>query len=475
MKNQNVNINFLNLKCDINDNFSNQVSSSYLTASGVNTKRNYKLNISESSHNIISNISKSLILSPNQKKFILEKLDNQNHNEITTMSFGKISDINNKNSIFTEENDITSNQFTIKNISENKNYLSYDTQNEKLSNSSQIKFDINSFDTFKNNKSVLNSKTISIYSQMLLLKLFNEFLKSNKPVVFDSKTEDKKIMGFSAFDYDNKEENKTLILIDINLLRKGKGNNGYNHYFTMYKKGFTIDFLKKLIILGKMEQIEQLKKISEEFLMIKVEDNNINILRNLNLNLKQSSNYLSILSSYNSSTIKILQYQETYEYDNNFDYILLLNKGIYKNIYCIEINQIIYETLKDTIKENKSFKEFLNNTDINILKRVIENGGKNSMSMIFICLQNIYELFKKKNLEKIEQILYNLSITSYEIDSQCRNFVKSNTSKEINLSNNHIKKENCVNITFKMKTLTAEFDKISEKNKKKKSLIFTCC
>ena len=56
-----------------------------------------------------------------------------------------------------------------------------------------------------------------------------------------------------------------------------------------------------------------------------------------------------------------------------------MNKGIYKNIYCIEINQIIYETLKDTIKENKSFKEFLNNIDINILKRVIENGGKNSM------------------------------------------------------------------------------------------------
>ena len=151
-----------------------------------------------------------------------------------------------------------------------------------------------------------------------------------------------------------------------------------------------------------------------------------------------------------------------------------MNKGIYKNIYCIEINQIIYETLKDTIKENKSFKEFLNNIDINILKRVIENGGKNSMSMVFICLQNIYEIFKKKNLEKIEQILYNLSITSYEIDSQCRNFVKSNTSKEINLSDN-IKKENCVNITFKMKSLTAESDKISEKNKKKKRLIFTCC
>ena len=60
MKNQNVNINFLNLKCDINDNFSNQVSSTHLTASGVNTKRHYKLNISESSHNISSNIANSL-------------------------------------------------------------------------------------------------------------------------------------------------------------------------------------------------------------------------------------------------------------------------------------------------------------------------------------------------------------------------------------------------------------------------------
>ena len=38
--------------------------------------------------------------------------------------------------------------------------------------------------------------------------------------------------------------------------------------------------------------------------------------------------------------------QQIYEYNKNFDYIMLINNGIYNNILCSEINKIIYENSK---------------------------------------------------------------------------------------------------------------------------------
>ena len=157
--------------------------------------------------------------------------------------------------------------------------------------------------------------------------------------------------------------------------------------------------------------------------------------------------------------------QQIYEYNKNFDYIMLINNGIYNNILCSEINKIIYETLKSNIEKEKTFENFLGEVVININKKVIENGGKSSMSIIFICLETIFSIFENKDLSKVEEILNILSTTYYDFDNENKDNLRKMTSNKIN---SPISYNNEVNLTFRMK------NSIDNHSKSQKS-IFKCC
>ena len=157
--------------------------------------------------------------------------------------------------------------------------------------------------------------------------------------------------------------------------------------------------------------------------------------------------------------------QQIYEYNKNFDYIMLINNGIYNNILCSEINKIIYETLKSNIEKEKTFENFLGEVVININKKVIENGGKSSMSIIFICLETIFSIFENKDLSKVEEILNILSTTYYDFDNENKDNLRKMTSNKIN---SPISYNNEVNLTFRMK------NPIDNHSKSQKS-IFKCC
>ena len=289
-----------------------------------------------------------------------------------------------------------------------------------------------------------------------------------KPIIFAEKTKNAKIKGFSSLNYNNKADNKNKISIDINII--DKKNNDIINYFSIFRKGVSNDFLKQIFKLNMNEQIEIFKKCDKEILIIKTVKDYISILHNINL--KKSSNYISILSLNNGNIIKILRYQQIYKFNNNFDYIIIINKGIYKNIYCIETNNITYQTLKTIICEKKTFENFLNDVIVNINKKVIENGGRSCLSIIFICLETIYNIFKNKDLNKINQILSTLENTSYEVDNDNRKMNQNNTLLEIN-SPIETENENYFNLTFKMKSLRNYSEK--EQCHKKVISLFKCC
>ena len=163
--------------------------------------------------------------------------------------------------------------------------------------------------------------------------------------------------------------------------------------------------------------------------------------------------------------MRIMKCQHTYEYNKNFDYIMLINNGIYNNILCSEINKIIYETLKSNIEKEKTFENFLGEVVININKKVIENGGKSSMSIIFICLETIFSIFENKDLSKVEEILNILPTSYYDFDNENKDNLRKMTSNKINLP---IPYNNEVNLTFRMK------NSIDNHSKSKQS-IFKCC
>ena len=383
---------------------------------------------------------------------------------------------------FFPQNDILSNfQKSISSISNEEmkinsleEQITFKQKNtEEIKNNSKIKYRIeindNSDSSLDKNKTLLNTQTIQIYTKLLLLKLFHNYLKVKKPIIYGKKTEDKKIMGFAALNYDNNYKNDNQISIDINICDENK-NDSLNYFF-MYNKNISLNLLKYFIRLDNVRQVEMAEHFKKDIFILKIQKRFLTVLNNY---FKDSPNFLSIISSLNGQDIKILNKNTILEFNKNFDFIIIFNSNILKNISYVEINKIIYNTLKNIIVQEKSFDIFLNETLINICRKVIENDGKSSISIIFICMETILTIFENKDLEKIEQILILLENTTYEndpINRKLNQFNYSNNQSTASIINN----EDCINLTFDKKSFSKEIDNIIEINQKKKLSIFKCC
>ncbi len=319
------------------------------------------------------------------------------------------------------------------------------------------------------NKTLLNPKTIPLYSQQYHLKLFNIFIQNKKPVIYSENTENNKIFGFCAFTFDNNAETKTKITININLNTAEENNI---NYFSLYNKKINKEIIKNLLKLKTKEQFNIIEKIDDEILIIKSLNNYLIILSNSKCNEQHNQNYISIISSKGASNIELLNNRQKINYDDTLDFLILMDKGIFKNLYCIEICYMVYDIMKTCLINHESFKEFLNQIIIYLFEQTLVNGSKNEISLIFLCFKGIKNIFNQKNINQIDKILRRLEKTTYDIDYKNMQFYRLNT-KENNLPL-PVKNDTLGNITFK-KTLTGgECEKVNNKKKKTYS-IFKCC
>ena len=152
----------------------------------------------------------------------------------------------------------------------------------------------------------------------------------------------KKTINEKIIVFDNNNNIKTKITVNINLSTKEE--NSIN-YFSLYNKTLNKETLKNLINLNTEEQIQIIQKNDDDILTVKSQNYYITILSNIYSN-DINQNYISILSLNDSNNIKILSNQQKIEYKNNLDFLIIMNKGVFKNIYCIDINYLIYDILK---------------------------------------------------------------------------------------------------------------------------------
>jgi hypothetical protein len=429
-------------------------------------------NLSSSRNQNIESIIKEINDDNNQKN-ILNKtssfpMTNESHNN------SKLSSLISKKNVFSKLNSINEQiSFKPEGFKYSLIYNDNHSINNNLSKENTMKIieekhTERSIKSFKN-KNLLNPETIPLYTQQMYLKSFNDFVAKKHPVVYSEKTVNGKIFGFSAFTFDNNSDSQNKITININL--ETQEENAIN-YFSLYKKSINKDILCNLISLKTQEQIKIIHKIKDELYIVKSQNDYFTILSNIESKNKKQ-NYISILSSNDSNTVKMLYNHQKIPYDETLDFLILMDKGIFKYVYCIEINYIIYDVLKSIISNEESFEEFLKKIILYIFEQTIMNGGKNEMSIIFICFKRFKDMFDNKDINKIDKILSRLEKTTYEVDCKILNYYKKYTDNETN-SPFKIKTNNYFNLTFK-KTLTpAELDTVVKKKKKKKSF-FKCC
>ena len=63
------------------------------------------------------------------------------------------------------------------------------------------------------------------------------------------------------------------------------------------------------------------------------------------------------------------------------------------------------KTLKETLGNSSSFEYFMQNTVNKILALAISNGCEDNLSLIFLCFDYIYQIYKEKNYEAIINFL----------------------------------------------------------------------
>ena len=181
----------------------------------------------------------------------------------------------------------------------------------------------------------------------------------------------------------------------------------------------------------------------------------------------------------------------SFKIKNEMDFIFLCNNEINNYLNAKEFCIVVYETMKNVLNKKKTFKIFLENVIINIMKYAIFKGAKNNLNCIFICFNNLKKLFYSclNNEKIINDIIVTLNLSNkkfnfYE-DLNEKKILSFNNSTNFNSDNqsyfnkfninekNSLSLNSNINNKFNIKNNNKVIHKIKVKKKNRK--IFCCC
>ena len=338
------------------------------------------------------------------------------------------------------------------------------------------------------NDNLLNE--IPILSKKILLSNYQNYLKSNLPIVYPRDTDNKIINGFSAFTYKNDSSKiKTKISININL----NNSHGIFNLFSLYNPIINIETLNnkyQILINSNIINIKNFfNDITGEFIILTFHNNIFYVFHHEIHNINKFY-YKALYSIDNSTKITYLNIEQKIRIQKNFDFLILFNKGVSNFLSNKELCIIIYKTMRKIILKNESFESFLEKVIKNFFNNVIQKGGKKDMACIFICFSNLKQIFEKKNINKIDEILIMIENTSYNeeyFNSNNKNDMSVDSLKLIitpskigtNKCNNNIsfKEEKSLTSVITQKNESTKISNNNNSNKKQiqKKTLLNCC
>ena len=489
------------------DDFEEKIQDPNQTSSFIPITPSNKISSHNESH--FDDLSKNLT---DKFTFNNNDLNSNNNNSICDESEDRISKINNlsldnnlNRNNYNKNKSIFSKNNSLKIKKNNSNYI-FDVikkqkERNKENDKRNLSLDIcsNFSDIEDSEENIINlkhysdleskdkinlKKIIPLYSKKLKLKKFNEYIALNKPVIFDKCTDNNIIYGFSALTFKNDSINsKTKISININY----SNEHGNFNFFSLYNPLITSKVLEIKYNELSMNNIfinkNILQDIFGDIILLNFHNSTFSIYNNLKPKLNKFFSYQAIFSIDNSKNIKKFNQAQKIRIQKNFDFIILLNKGIFNYLNNKEICKIIYESIKNCIINKNNFSYFLDQSIKNILENVIKKNGQKDMACIFICLNNLYNLFENKNIHKIDEILNFIENTTYKYDEEYDDGVYKNINddsyKDSIYYDGIINKNSNISLSFKEKNININdeyFDKKKTNHQKiKKRNFLNCC
>ena len=489
------------------DDFEEKIQDPNQTSSFIPITPSNKISSHNESH--FDDLSKNLT---HKFTFNNNDLNSNNNNSICDESEDRISKINNlsldnnlNRNNYNKNKSIFSKNNSLKIKKNNSNYI-FDVikkqkERNKENDKRNLSLDIcsNFSDIEDSEENIINlkhysdleskdkinlKKIIPLYSKKLKLKKFNEYIALNKPVIFDKCTDNNIIYGFSALTFKNDSINsKTKISININY----SNEHGNFNFFSLYNPLITSKVLEIKYNELSMNNIfinkNILQDIFGDIILLNFHNSTFSIYNNLKPKLNKFFSYQAIFSIDNSKNIKKFNQAQKIRIQKNFDFIILLNKGIFNYLNNKEICKIIYESIKNCIINKNNFSYFLDQSIKNIFENVIKKNGQKDMAYIFICLNNLYNLFENKNIHKIDEILNFIENTTYKYDEEYDDGVYKNINddsyKDSIYYDGIINKNSNISLSFKEKNININdeyFDKKKTNHQKiKKRNFLNCC
>ena len=489
------------------DDFEEKIQDPNQTSSFIPITPSNKISSHNESH--FDDLSKNLT---DKFTFNNNDLNSNNNNSICDESEDRISKINNlsldnnlNRNNYNKNKSIFSKNNSLKIKKNNSNYI-FDVikkqkERNKENDKRNLSLDIcsNFSDIEDSEENIINlkhysdleskdkinlKKIIPLYSKKLKLKKFNEYIALNKPVIFDKCTDNNIIYGFSALTFKNDSINsKTKISININY----SNEHGNFNFFSLYNPLITSKVLEIKYNELSMNNIfinkNILQDIFGDIILLNFHNSTFSIYNNLKPKLNKFFSYQAIFSIDNSKNIKKFNQAQKIRIQKNFDFIILLNKGIFNYLNNKEICKIIYESIKNCIINKNNFSYFLDQSIKNIFENVIKKNGQKDMACIFICLNNLYNLFENKNIHKIDEILNFIENTTYKYDEEYDDGVYKNINddsyKDSIYYDGIINKNSNISLSFKEKNININdeyFDKKKTNHQKiKKRNFLNCC
>ena len=489
------------------DDFEEKIQDPNQTSSFIPITPSNKISSHNESH--FDDLSKNLT---DKFTFNNNDLNSNNNNSICDESEDRISKINNlsldnnlNRNNYNKNKSIFSKNNSLKIKKNNSNYI-FDVikkqkERNKENDKRNLSLDIcsNFSDIEDSEENIINlkhysdleskdkinlKKIIPLYSKKLKLKKFNEYIALNKPVIFDKCTDNNIIYGFSALTFKNDSINsKTKISININY----SNEHGNFNFFSLYNPLITSKVLEIKYNELSMNNIfinkNILQDIFGDIILLNFHNSTFSIYNNLKPKLNKYFSYQAIISIDNSKNIKKFNQAQKIRIQKNFDFIILLNKGIFNYLNNKEICKIIYESIKNCTTNKNNFSYFLDQSIKNIFENVIKKNGQKDMAYIFICLNNLYNLFENKNIHKIDEILNFIENTTYKYDEEYDDGVYKNINddsyKDSIYYDGIINKNSNISLSFKEKNININdeyFDKKKTNHQKiKKRNFLNCC
>ena len=489
------------------DDFEEKIQDPNQTSSFIPITPSNKISSHNESH--FDDLSKNLT---DKFTFNNNDLNSNNNNSICDESEDRISKINNlsldnnlNRNNYNKNKSIFSKNNSLKIKKNNSNYIfdiiKKQKERNKENDKRNLSLDIcsNFSDIEDSEENIINlkhysdleskdkinlKKIIPLYSKKLKLKKFNEYIALNKPVIFDKCTDNNIIYGFSALTFKNDSINsKTKISININY----SNEHGNFNFFSLYNPLITSKVLEIKYNELSMNNIfinkNILQDIFGDIILLNFHNSTFSIYNNLKPKLNKFFSYQAIFSIDNSKNIKKFNQAQKIRIQKNFDFIILLNKGIFNCLNNKEICKIIYESIKNCIINKNNFSYFLDQSIKNIFENVIKKNGQKDMACIFICLNNLYNLFENKNIHKIDEILNFIENTTYKYDEEYDDEVYKNINddsyKDSIYYDGIINKNSNISLSFKEKNININdeyFDKKKTNHQKiKKRNFLNCC